>query len=259
MEPIARDPCGAVQPLERPNYFDGKLLSIDDLRDEQQYHLEKQRWHNRHLHGRGVVCGLRVVPTDPPSPGQVIVEPGVALDGCGRDIVVPEPTLFHLGARGGADTPMGCREPQAEYVVLQYREELVEWVPVPGDPNSGEGDARAASRIRETFGLRSVSDPPEAPEDASGRLREWLQGASRLELSADQWHAALCELVSQPCTSCASDPSVPLARIGLPPCGPITSAEIDNCSDRRLALSSGLLLQVVLAAMGQRGAGTSCD
>jgi hypothetical protein len=49
--------------------------------------VEKQKLHNRYLHGHGVVCGLEVVchPCDAKS---VIVKPGYALSPCGNDIVV---------------------------------------------------------------------------------------------------------------------------------------------------------------------------
>ena len=59
---------------ERVRYFSGQLLQAEDFRDEQDYILARIRFHNR-LHGHGVVCGLAVVPTDPPS-GAVVVQPG---------------------------------------------------------------------------------------------------------------------------------------------------------------------------------------
>src|SRR5437867_782422 len=40
--------------LRRPNYFVGKLIDAADLQLEQEYHLEKHRRHNRHLHGFGI-------------------------------------------------------------------------------------------------------------------------------------------------------------------------------------------------------------
>jgi hypothetical protein len=52
----------------------------------------KNRLHNRFLFGSGVVCGLKVKP-NPCDCGQVVVEPGYALDCCGNDIIVacPQP------------------------------------------------------------------------------------------------------------------------------------------------------------------------
>ena len=55
----ALDPC---EPLPvgfvRLRYFFGKRLGVADFADEQQYHAAKQRFHNRRLHGSGVLCGL---------------------------------------------------------------------------------------------------------------------------------------------------------------------------------------------------------
>ena len=72
----------------RPRYFSGQLLTPEDFEAEQSYHLEGRRRDTRHLHGWGVVSGLGVMPS---SGGGVVVEPGLAIDGLGRAIVVPEP------------------------------------------------------------------------------------------------------------------------------------------------------------------------
>ena len=72
----------------RVNYFSGRRLTAEDFETEQSYWLNKHRSHGRHLHGSGVVCGLRVTPS---GPGGVTVGPGLAIDGLGSEIVVPEP------------------------------------------------------------------------------------------------------------------------------------------------------------------------
>jgi hypothetical protein len=71
----------------RPRYFSGRLLTAEDFEAEQSYHLEARRRDNRHLHGWGVVSGLGVTAGG----GGVVVEPGLAIDGLGRAIVIPEP------------------------------------------------------------------------------------------------------------------------------------------------------------------------
>src|SRR5580765_8856337 len=48
------------RPLQRPNYFTGRLLTAADLTSEQEYHRRMHRYHNLHLHGVGVVHGLKV-------------------------------------------------------------------------------------------------------------------------------------------------------------------------------------------------------
>ena len=69
----------------RPRFFAGQLLTEDDLQSLEDYVLAKNRLHNRHLFGAGVVCGFEVL-CDPCGGGHVAVQPGYALDCCGNDI-----------------------------------------------------------------------------------------------------------------------------------------------------------------------------
>jgi len=82
-------------PLERVNFFDGKLLAAEDLSLEQTYHLERHRRHNRYLHGWGVVSGLSVSVADNTT---ITVQPGVAIDCAGNELVVGE--CIHLSLNG---------------------------------------------------------------------------------------------------------------------------------------------------------------
>ena len=81
----------ADQP-RRVNFFHGMLLSAEDLQVEQQYHREMRYLHNR-LHGFGIVSGLDVGV----SRGAVSVEPGLAIDPCGREIVLTTPLTLKPG------------------------------------------------------------------------------------------------------------------------------------------------------------------
>lgn len=94
------DPRKLVR-LKRPHYFDGQLLTAAEFRAEQQYHLDHRWQHNRMLHGYGIVVGLEVgLETADNGSTQVIVSPGFALDGWGRELVVTEPlSLFLPGDR----------------------------------------------------------------------------------------------------------------------------------------------------------------
>lgn len=78
--------CSSLESLCRPRFFDGQLLSADDLNRLERYIVQKNRLHNRTLHGWGVVCGLEVVCDS--CKDQVIVHQGYALSPCGDDIVV---------------------------------------------------------------------------------------------------------------------------------------------------------------------------
>lgn len=79
--------CGGLQCLCRPRFFPGQLLTDEDLNRLEHYVVEKNKLHNRYLHGQGIVCGLDVVCNPCDSKG-VIVKTGYALSPCGDDIVV---------------------------------------------------------------------------------------------------------------------------------------------------------------------------
>lgn len=80
---------------ERVRYYPRQLLTADDMRIEQEYFREKQRRHNRYLHGWGVVCGLEVK-RDDSGPLTLTVCPGYALGPCGDEIYVPAPVRVDL-------------------------------------------------------------------------------------------------------------------------------------------------------------------
>ena len=90
-------PCGLHEP-QRNNYFDGKLLVSKDFTDEQDYGRGHRRLHNALLHGTGTVCGLKLVqhPADGCRNDFVVVQPGMALDCCGNEIIVPVQTGLNI-------------------------------------------------------------------------------------------------------------------------------------------------------------------
>jgi hypothetical protein len=86
MDEYTRHQCGVCKTphFERNHYFHGKLLSARDLTDEQRYFNEKRWLINRMVLGWGIVCGLDVKVAD----GRLIINPGLALDCCGHELLV---------------------------------------------------------------------------------------------------------------------------------------------------------------------------
>ncbi|MDQ2938014.1 MAG: hypothetical protein M3R67_10960 [Acidobacteriota bacterium] len=84
-DPCPCPSCGGLECLCRPRFFGGQLLTDETLNSLDRYIVEKNKLHNRYLHGWGVVCGLEVVcgPCN-----EVTVRPGYALSPCGEDIIV---------------------------------------------------------------------------------------------------------------------------------------------------------------------------
>jgi hypothetical protein len=70
--------------LERARVFRGKQLTPEDFELQQHNFREKLKRHNRNLHGFGIVAGLKVRVNS----GQIVVEPGFALDCEGNELLV---------------------------------------------------------------------------------------------------------------------------------------------------------------------------
>src|SRR5262249_14109821 len=82
---------GVLRSPTRNRYFYGKMLDAHHLRLEQDY-VNQMRWlMNRLSLGTGVLCGLEVRIRDQ-ARHLVQIGPGVAVDGLGREIIVPTPS-----------------------------------------------------------------------------------------------------------------------------------------------------------------------
>lgn len=85
-------------PVRRVHYFYGQLLRPEDLQAEQDYHREMRYVHNRLL-GSGVVHGLGVTVADGAT---VVVGPGLAIDRCGRELILPDEVPVDLSGTSDA-------------------------------------------------------------------------------------------------------------------------------------------------------------
>jgi hypothetical protein len=101
-----------------------EVVTVQDALDQlcQERDL---RWHNRHLHGWGVVCGL-ILECDPEQPDAVILNGGYALDCEGNDMVVDEEGFtINIPERleeEGID-PAGLAEDQGVCLYLEFTED----------------------------------------------------------------------------------------------------------------------------------------
>lgn len=72
--------------IARVSYFERQFLRTQDFVDEQAYHLAMRRRHNIAHHRWGIVEGLRIVEEE----GSLFVQPGVAIDGYGREVILSD-------------------------------------------------------------------------------------------------------------------------------------------------------------------------
>jgi hypothetical protein len=115
----------------RVRFFAGRVLTADDLNDEQAYHREKHRRHVRALHGHGVVHGLRL--TMDADGTTLTVEPGLAIDSSGNELCLADTIRIAV--------PEGTTSPAA--VSLHFIER-------PVDPvEAADGQDPEPSRIEE--------------------------------------------------------------------------------------------------------------
>lgn len=139
--------------LQRVRYFAGQLLTADDFATEQAYWIERQRRHNRRLHGWGVVEGLGVSIDGP----KVFVEPGMAIDCAGNEIF--------LGTRAELVTPRKTRE---LYVVVEYCEAERNPLPISCGPECSDSAKVVNTRIQEECRVCLLDSNPNANHDGTG-------------------------------------------------------------------------------------------
>ncbi|MCP5107399.1 MAG: hypothetical protein GY950_28690 [bacterium] len=106
--------------FKRINFFKGLFMKTKDWQREQEYHMEKQRFHNKYLHTPGVVFScldaLRVSVSD--KENSLAVSPGYAIDGEGRDLYVPETKEVLI------PDLQSFNPPATIYIALSYSEKM---------------------------------------------------------------------------------------------------------------------------------------
>lgn len=139
---------------KRVNYYEKQYLRTRDFQDEQAYHLTGRRRHNLGHHTWGIVAGLELVEQPQEGNGDAVdvnIQPGMAVDGFGREILLQEPYklepfLFEDFAN-----------PQYLEVWITYKEELTQRPP-PGYELCDVADQ--FDRVCETFKVVVEPQPP---------------------------------------------------------------------------------------------------
>jgi hypothetical protein len=249
--------CGDDRGLERVRFFPRQLLGADDLNAEQHYFREKQRRHNRYLHGWGVVCGAEVRPAPTATrPYQVMICPGYVITPRGDEIMIGAPALFDLATCVvDSDDPCAFARPcppvtthtplrTVVYLSVCYRE--CEVRPVRVSPGGCNCDDTACdySRIRDAYEFACLDSPPQVQTYDCG---------------------SLCRGEIQPCPACATSDCVVLATVrlrgqitpGTTPSGaeyllnPGTAPmAIDNLTHRKMLYSTAMLQSMAMCQCG---------
>jgi hypothetical protein len=135
-----------TEPVKRMNYYDHQFLRQGDFMAEQYYHVSMRRLHNSGLHTPGILNGLDVTPVVGGSATAVVVKSGMAMDGAGREIVLPENKNLDLGAAAVGATV---------YITIAYEEDLTDSTTEAG----GAGFTRMTELPTPAFSVTAPVDP----------------------------------------------------------------------------------------------------
>ena len=253
-------PNGAIM-TERNRYFTGKYMTARDFRADQDYFLSHHHLHNRLMHGWGVVCGLKVGlhPNKDCEKEWVVIQPGIALDSYGHELILPERTAFKLPPRPAppvedtlSDTPPSATEgrpggradedneagPESFLICLRYLETEIE--PVPALYSEGSYDAThyEANRVREGVCIE-IKHPDEVDDDC------WLSvgggSEARCHDDCDEEEPGPAGTCLEPDNPCGG--TVPLALITYDDSD--IGFKIDLEGRRELRRAAHLLTQIV--------------
>jgi Chitobiase/beta-hexosaminidase C-terminal domain len=235
------DACG----LERVRFFPRQILGADDLNTEQRYFREKQRRHNRFLHGWGVVCGCEVRPAPTTAkPYQVVICPGYVITPQGDEIMIGCPALFDLATcMVNSDDPCALSRPcppittstpmrSKLYLTVCYTECTVRPVRVAPQGCACDDAQCDYSRIRDAYEFACADSLPQYPGGPT----------------CDD----LCRGTGLTCPPCPQDDCVVLATIRIDPSRKQNEpVQIDSVTDRRLLYSTAGLQTMALCQCGQ--------
>ncbi len=230
MEENTEETCD-IKAFERNKYFYGKLMTVRDFETEQRYFNSKRGTLNRLIHGIGIVCGLKVEEAEIADQKLrlKLSKGGVALDCCGREIVIEDAGTYDVD---------GSPVEGTNYVYLKYLECLKEPVPALSNPSACE-EACCYSRIKESFKLELSQQAPQVDvplnwkEKWQEREQDIKNLASRLGISDPlgtliaKLSVSADELKTAGCPSC-DDPKVLLAVIK------VTGSDVDVDTDETL-------------------------
>src|ERR1700722_1140728 len=143
-----------ITDIERLNYYEGEYLGAVDFEAEQEYHRDMRRRHNIGPHTWGIVTGLDVAQFlngGTNNEVDVFIQPGVAVDGFGREIVVFSP--YQLTAEMFADFPAK----QTLTLWIGYSQQLIN---PDSDTCASASQTNAYSRVQESFQIVVQPFPP---------------------------------------------------------------------------------------------------
>jgi len=277
MKPHKDPTCGvcATNPFERNNYFYGKQFTVRDLVQEQSYFNDKRHLINRMILGWGVVCGLEVSWHE--KSGRLMVSPGMAIDCCGREIIVCDNKCVPIDD----DDDDCCKEPaehprEGKFVLcLEYEECHAEPIDLPA-VGCDEKQKTEYNRTREgfKFHLKRWDDAcPKEPHEVhcpSDGKHPVTKDDPPSDCKSEDIHHYLCHKLRHCRHECKDCDCVVLATITFEPQKnegdpkqqyqqqnqknesgeKTTPPKIDGCTNRKLVYNNQLLYDLIYCYHG---------
>jgi hypothetical protein len=226
----------------RNHFFYGKLLTEKDLTLEQTY-MNRKRWLlNRLGLGSGVLCGLEVqVSADGE---RLLIQPGVAVDPFGREIIVPEAYCLENPRQ-----PTDCMgRPQGDliqgkglvHICVAYHECEVNAVPVLVADCDTRQDC-AANHIRERYRVAVCVDSQVHTGLPEEQCRQIFPAEK--EEGFVRWETA-CRVLSGACA--APEEECVVIAAALLPEDPEAPIQVQVCEHRRMIYSNGALFDLLM-------------
>lgn len=250
--------------LDRNRYFTGKYMRARDFAADQDYFLDRHRLHNRLLHGWGIVCGLEVSSEKRSGcPVEIVVEPGIAIDCCGRELIlqplhrlaveIPEPKASRGKAESNDHEQRGPSKPWSGrkfdsyddlpqmVVCIEYCETATEHVPVLGNDAACSHGETQPNRIREGVHvrLRPLDELTEECWTPPSRHPSYVEQQPARQTHQGEPHnepSVGCLLPSCPCGGC-----VPVAVVTVDKDGELV---IDQTGRRQLVSATEPLTHI---------------
>jgi hypothetical protein len=157
---------------ERPAYFEGQILAAADLTSAVDYGRGQVARHERYLHSWGIAEGLELTANKDVTGTfvNVTLGPGVAIDGTGREIIVPTLVTLSTQAFAAANPSAAKKTP---YPILLHG--LDSNAPAAALTTGACGAASQPTRTQEGFGLTYGApgadlnlDQQKVPDESAG-------------------------------------------------------------------------------------------
>ncbi|MBK1660984.1 hypothetical protein [Paracraurococcus ruber] len=182
-----------AEPLQRMYYEAGVMVGVEAMRAEQDYLLRRLARLQRMVLGSGTLYGLKVsIGTETRADGKqgatVAVAPGQAIDGLGREVLLPEAYAISLTDWIAAQPPTALEEAFGDgalhlRVTLRAADSPRGFQPSLATGLNIGTDAVVTSRVADSFLLELLPEPPQGsafPADApADAVAAWLPDGQR--------------------------------------------------------------------------------